>query len=62
MRNLTVLKNEFGDVAVDSALAAQQNIAGVREMLNGCLCCTLVGQLSGAVEEINAQYSPDRYA
>jgi G3E family GTPase len=43
---LALLKNEFGDVAVDSQLASTQSISGVREMLNGCICCNLVGQLS----------------
>jgi hypothetical protein len=48
-----LLKNEFGDVKgqknsrieliiVDSELAKESNIDGVQEMLNGCLCCTLV--------------------
>jgi G3E family GTPase len=48
-----LLKNEFGDLKgtlneyvllteVDSELAKESNIDGVQEMLNGCLCCTLV--------------------
>ena len=48
-----LLKNEFGDLkgyltsysrltVVDSELAKESNIDGVQEMLNGCLCCTLV--------------------
>ena len=55
-----MLKNEFGDVSIDADLAQQQNIFGVQEMLNGCLCCTLVGQLKGALEEIVQKYQPDR--
>lgn len=32
---LCLLKNEFGDVAVDSKLAQQSSVAGVTELLNG---------------------------
>ncbi|OIW29786.1 cobW-domain-containing protein [Coniochaeta ligniaria NRRL 30616] len=61
---LALLKNEFGDVAVDSQLAAAGGsaISGVREMLNGCICCNLVGQLGPALEELveAAGAPPDR--
>jgi len=53
------LKNEFGDVDVDSQLAKENNIE-VKEILNGCLCCVLVGRLGDALEEIVANYHPDR--
>jgi G3E family GTPase len=49
---LALLKNEFGDVAIDSQLATSSSISGVREMLNGCICCNLVGQLGPALEEL----------
>ncbi|KAJ5175259.1 uncharacterized protein N7482_001136 [Penicillium canariense] len=57
---LALLKNEFGDVAVDSQLASTQSISGVRELLNGCICCNLVGQLSDALEQLRTTVSPDR--
>ena len=46
------LKNEFGINEVDSLLAAESAIQDVKEILNGCLCCTLVGRLGEAVSEI----------
>lgn len=49
---LALLKNEFGDLAIDSQLASSSSISGVREMLNGCICCNLVGQLGPALEEL----------
>jgi len=49
---LALLKNEFGDVAIDSQLAQSSSISGVREMLNGCICCNLVGQLGPALGEL----------
>lgn len=54
------MKNEFGDVAVDSQLASASAISGVQELLNGCICCNLVGQLSDALETLANDVSPDR--
>ncbi|KAI9840215.1 MAG: hypothetical protein M1837_001843 [Sclerophora amabilis] len=59
---LALLKNEFGDVAIDSRLAASQSISGVQELLNGCICCNLVGQLGDALQTLrqDVRPSPDR--
>ena len=57
---LALLKNEFGDVAIDSQLASSQSISGVRELLNGCICCNLVGQLGDALDQLRTQVKPDR--
>lgn len=53
------LKNEYGDVNIDSELAAASNIQ-TKEILNGCLCCVLVGKLHDALEEIMRTLKPDR--
>lgn len=57
---LALLKNEFGDLAIDSQLASSSAISGVQELLNGCICCNLVGQLAPALVELCATQSPDR--
>ncbi|EXJ78521.1 hypothetical protein A1O1_08922 [Capronia coronata CBS 617.96] len=57
---LALLKNEFGDVAVDSQLAGSASISGVRELLNGCICCNLVGQLEDALFQLRDSVSPSR--
>ncbi|KAL2118388.1 hypothetical protein VTJ04DRAFT_8048 [Mycothermus thermophilus] len=57
---LALLKNEFGDLAVDSQLASSSAIAGVAELLNGCICCNLVGQLGAALQELRDTARPDR--
>jgi len=54
-----LLKNEFGNARVDSLLYKESNIK-VTEVLNGCLCCILVGKLGNALEEIISKYNPDR--
>lgn len=57
---IALLKNEFGDVAIDSQLASSAAISGVQELLNGCICCNLVGQLGDALETLRKDVSPDR--
>ncbi|KAI0197376.1 CobW/HypB/UreG [Xylaria flabelliformis] len=57
---LALLKNEFGDVAIDSQLAASSAVSGVQELLNGCICCNLVGQLGPALAELRDTVRPDR--
>ena len=52
------LKNEYGDVNVDGALAKEQGIK-TEEIMNGCLCCTAVGQIEGAIEEV-LEFGADR--
>lgn len=56
---LVILKNEFGDVEVDSALAQDSHIE-ITEMTNGCLCCVLVGKMQAAIEELLTKFTPDR--
>jgi G3E family GTPase len=53
------LKNEFGDNTIDSQLAKEANI-DVTEILNGCLCCTMVGRLGDALLELATKHHPDR--
>ncbi|KAK8168305.1 CobW domain-containing protein [Phyllosticta citrichinensis] len=57
---LALLKNEFGDVAIDSQLASSAAISGVQELLNGCICCNLTGQLGEALDELRNTANPDR--
>lgn len=57
---LALLKNEFGDLAIDSQLASSSAISGVQELLNGCICCNLVGQLGDALTTLRNDVNPDR--
>lgn len=57
---IALLKNEFGDVAIDSQLASSAAISGVQELLNGCICCNLVGQLGDALGTLRKDVAPDR--
>ncbi|KAF8893296.1 CobW/HypB/UreG, nucleotide-binding domain-containing protein [Mucidula mucida] len=46
--------------SVDSKLAQQSSLTAVSEILNGCMCCVLVGQMQTAILEIKDKYRPDR--
>ncbi|KAK1229088.1 hypothetical protein PQX77_007850 [Marasmius sp. AFHP31] len=57
---VVLLKNEFGDIEVDSKLAKESSLTAVSEILNGCMCCVLVGQMQNALLEIKDNFHPDR--
>ena len=44
MGNTAVVINEFGEVGLDQALAAQSDDT-IMVLENGCLCCTVFGDL-----------------
>lgn len=45
-----LLENEFGEVGVDSAFFSSG--LNIREINNGCICCSLQGDFEDALEEI----------
>ncbi|KAE9403616.1 cobW-domain-containing protein [Gymnopus androsaceus JB14] len=59
---VVLLKNEYVSNwhQVDSKLAKESSLMAVSEILNGCMCCVLVGQMQNALLEIRDQYHPDR--
>ena len=58
-RNLfvAVIQNEIGEIGLDSKLLEQDY--AVTEMDEGCVCCTLVGNLKTAISEILSEFTPD---
>jgi G3E family GTPase len=46
--------------SLPSPSATPSSAVTVVELLNGCLCCTLVGALGDALEELVATHAPDR--
>lgn len=53
------IKNEIGDESVDSKIIQGKNIQ-TQELLNGCICCTLVGPFTHALTEIIDTLKPER--
>lgn len=54
-----MIKNEFGDGNVDAQLARNTNLT-VKEVVNGCLCCVLVGRLNPGINELIDNNHPER--
>ena len=52
-----VMMNEYGEVNIDGELLRGQGFS-IREMTNGCICCTIGGTLGLAVQEV-AALKPD---
>lgn len=46
------LKNEYGDAGVDRQVAQDARVA-IKEIVNGCLCCTKVGELADALRALH---------
>ncbi len=53
-QRIAVIENEFGPVNIDSELLVQQS-AEVVEMTNGCLCCTVRGDLAKNLFDLGAR-------
>ncbi len=51
-----VIVNEFGQVGIDGRLLERQGLQLV-ELVNGCICCSLVYELSSVLLEISSQKS-----
>ena len=60
-RRIAVLMNEFGELGVDTETINKENIA-VKELLEGCVCCSLQGEFKAAINEIIDLYHPELIA
>ena len=47
-----IIENEFGEVGVDDAILKRKSDEDIIEMNNGCICCTVRGDLSRIVQQI----------
>lgn len=57
-RKIAVLMNEFGEIGVDTKVVKGKDV-DIMEMLGGCVCCSLTGELNGAIAEILDRVGPD---
>jgi len=53
------IKNEIGSEDIDSEIMRGKNIK-TKELLNGCICCTLVGPFVNSINEVIEKFNPDR--
>lgn len=56
-RRVAVLMNELGDVSIDSTVVPRE--IPLKELLNGCICCTIQGQLTKQLLSLYQQHQPD---
>ncbi|MEZ3487488.1 MAG: GTP-binding protein [Lachnospiraceae bacterium] len=56
---LVLIENEFGEIGIDGGFLKDAGIE-ITEMNSGCICCTLVGDFSKALQKVLAEYHPDR--
>lgn len=50
-KRIAVIENEFGEISIDQALVIREN-EEVFEMNNGCICCTIRGDLVRALNKM----------
>ncbi|MBO5101778.1 MAG: GTP-binding protein, partial [Clostridia bacterium] len=56
---VVLIENEFGEIGIDGGFLADAGIE-ITEMNSGCICCSLVGDFTKALEKVIVEYSPDR--
>lgn len=56
---VVLIENEYGEVSVDTDLLKDSSIQ-IKELSQGCICCSLVGDFSKSLNEVISKYSPDR--
>ncbi len=55
---VAVIVNEIGEIGIDDQLMRQLDL-NVWELLNGCICCTLAGDLVTTLHKLDRDYQPD---
>ena len=56
---IVLIENEFGEIGIDSGFLQDSGVQ-INEMNSGCICCSLVGDFSRALEQVLHDMSPDR--
>jgi len=56
---VVLIENEFGEIGIDSGFLNEAGIE-IKEMNQGCICCSLVGDFSEALKNVLTEYKPDR--
>ena len=56
---VAVIENEVGEIGIDGQILERNGIQ-VREVTNGCICCTLFGDFVTSLRDLLDQYELDR--
>ena len=54
-----LIENEFGEIGIDGGFLEESGIE-IKEMNQGCICCSLVGDFGTSLKEVIETYSPER--
>lgn len=52
---IIIIENEFGPINVDSGLLHRDTNIEIVEMTNGCICCSVQGELTDALHKLHQQ-------
>ena len=58
-QKLVLIENEFGQIGIDGGFLQDSGI-NITEMNSGCICCSLVGDFGKALNQVIADYAPER--
>lgn len=58
-RKIAVIENEFGAISIDDQLLDRSSGKSIIKMNNGCLCCTINGDLVRTLRELAR--NPERF-
>jgi G3E family GTPase len=56
---VVLIENEYGEISVDTDLLSDTKIE-IKELSQGCICCSLAGDFSKSLKEIITKFNPDR--
>lgn len=56
---VVLIENEFGEIGIDGGFLKDSGIE-IREMNQGCICCSLVGDFESSFREVAEKFKPDR--
>lgn len=57
-KKVAIIVNEIGDIGIDDALLRRLG-NNVWELVGGCICCTLSGELANTLRDIAERHDPD---
>ena len=56
---LVLIENEFGEIGIDAGFLKETKVE-IKELNQGCICCSLQGDFATALTEIKTKYNPTR--
>ena len=54
-----LIENEFGEIGIDAGFLKETKVE-IKELNQGCICCSLQGDFATALTEIKIKYNPTR--